>query len=393
MLLKKQVIGFLLIALTVVLLFSGSVSAKIGLLGNCDFAINQVHLPPDDFQFYSDCIDPPSWITYEGVPISSHPATRHFWLFVQLGFDGMDQAMAQAGVVCRDLEELLSRTDVQDDADLRFVLIETLLEDFRQDVMGKGGYFEVIVEYDSQAPNPNPIADFQLAYPEAFYFYLLVVYNLEMREAADMIWSDFQVAVSLSSFTATAGQGQVILEWTTETEKQNFGFNLLRRCSPEEHFSRINEQLISAASGGYSEVPLYYRFTDNDVSVGMNYEYQLEDINFRGERTIHGTVIATPLAAGAIPKKFRLFQNYPNPFNANTEILYQIPQSVHVNLSIFNVRGELVKVLVNGMQEVGQRLVSWDGRTWSGEIAGSGLYICKLQAGDYQETMKMVLLR
>ena len=391
--LKKQVLRFLLISLSVVLLFSGSVSAKIGLLGNCDFAINQVHLPPEDFQFYSDWIDPPSWITYEGVPISAHPATRHFWLFMQLGFDGMDQAMAQAGVVCRDLEELLSRTDVQDDADLRFVLIETLLEDFRQDVVGKGGYFEVIVEYDPQAPNPNPIADYQLAYPEAFYFYLLVVYNLEMREAADMIWNDFQVAVSLSSFTATAGQGQVILEWTTETEKQNFGFNLLRRCSPEGPFSRINEQLICAASGGYSEVPLHYRFTDDDVSVGMNYEYQLEDITLRGERTIHGSVSATPMAAGTAPERFRLFPNYPNPFNASTEICYHILNSAYVTLNVYDVNGKLVKVLADGLQAVGQYQVRWDGRDYRGHNVSSGLYFCAFQAGDHREVMKMVLLR
>lgn len=384
---------FLLMAVSLVFLLFGSVSAKMGLLGNCDFVINQIHLPPEDFQFYSDWPEPPSWITYQGISISSHPATRHFWLFMQVEFDQVDQVMAQAVVLCRELREILSRASDCEDVDLGSVLAQALLDDFRQDVVEKGGYFEVIVVYHPQAPHPNAIADFQMAYPQATYFYLLLVYNLEMGEITDLTWSDFQVAVTLSSFTASAGQGQVVLRWTTESERQNLGFNLLRSSGSEDPFVKINQGLIPSAGQGCSEMPLHYHFADRDVSLGMTYQYQLEDVNFQGERSLLGVVAATPLASRAVPHELHLLQNYPNPFNTDTEIRYKIPQGIHAIISIYDVRGELVAVLVDDFQPKGEYSVRWDGLTSEDHVASSGLYFCVLQVGEHQQVRKMVLLR
>jgi hypothetical protein len=93
------------------------------------------------------------------------------------------------------------------------------------------------------------------------------------------------------------------------------------------------------------------------------------------------------------PQYCQLSQNYPNPFNANTEIRYQIPEDGRVILKIFNALGQEVRTLVNRDQMAAGYSVVWDGRDDVGGDVTSGLYLCRLKAGDLSKTIKMVLLR
>jgi len=97
-----------------------------------------------------------------------------------------------------------------------------------------------------------------------------------------------------------------------------------------------------------------------------------------------------------LPKAFSLSQNIPNPFNPSTTISYCIPEGkmVDVTLRIYNVRGQLIKSLVDvPRQYPGEYHVFWDGRTAIGETVASGVYFYRLQAGDYVKTRKMVILK
>jgi predicted outer membrane repeat protein len=94
-----------------------------------------------------------------------------------------------------------------------------------------------------------------------------------------------------------------------------------------------------------------------------------------------------------LPKTYRLFQNYPNPFNPETQIRYDLPLSGNVTLSVYNVLGQKVRVLVDGFQQAGCQSVTWDGRDDGGREAASGIYFYKIKTEDYQMTMKMVLLK
>ena len=382
-----------LIATAVILLCAGTARGRLGLLGHCDFGIHQVQKSADDVQFYSDWTDPASWITFRGQPISSHAATRHFWLFLQVSDEELTGALLQAADLRRELEALLSRAGHEDEHDRRLMLFEETLRRHGQDVSAKGAYYEIILSHDPQAPDPNPVADFQMAYPGSRYFYVLVIYNLEMPEALDIIWSDIVVAISLSSFTAESGPGEVVLEWTTASERQNLGFHILRREGSRGSFQPLTEEAIPSAAAGYSLTPQSYRWVDRQVDPGMDYHYQLQDVGFDGQRTILGTVTAAPLSSGTAPRRFRLLQNYPNPFNAGTEISYLLPQASEVRIRIYDVNGRLVTTLVEGHCQAGRHAVRWDGRTETGHQAGSGLYFCSFQAGEYAQRMKMILLR
>ena len=88
------------------------------------------------------------------------------------------------------------------------------------------------------------------------------------------------------------------------------------------------------------------------------------------------------------PQRFMLAQNYPNPFNPSTTIPYELPDRVHVLLTVFNMLGQKVASLVNTDQTAGHHEVRFDG---SG--LASGVYLYRLEAGDNMQTRKLLLLR
>ncbi|RMG63591.1 MAG: CHRD domain-containing protein [Calditrichaeota bacterium] len=95
----------------------------------------------------------------------------------------------------------------------------------------------------------------------------------------------------------------------------------------------------------------------------------------------------------AIPDAFALYANYPNPFNPTTTIRYDLKESVDVKLEIYNVLGEKVRTLVNAREAAGRKSVVWDGRNDRGQVVSSGIYIYRLQAGDFVQSRKMMLLK
>ena len=89
-----------------------------------------------------------------------------------------------------------------------------------------------------------------------------------------------------------------------------------------------------------------------------------------------------------IPDAFCLFNNFPNPFNPSTVIRYALPHGTDVELTVYNMRGRRMAVLVHGYQEGGIHLIRFDGSALAG-----GLYFCRLKAGDFVGMKKMVLIR
>jgi hypothetical protein len=95
--------------------------------------------------------------------------------------------------------------------------------------------------------------------------------------------------------------------------------------------------------------------------------------------------------ATALPTAFELNQNYPNPFNMQTRIEYAIPAAAHVQLSLFNAAGQLVRHLVDTPQTPGYKSANWDGKDNRGREVASGVYILRMKAGAYQQVRKIIL--
>jgi hypothetical protein len=90
----------------------------------------------------------------------------------------------------------------------------------------------------------------------------------------------------------------------------------------------------------------------------------------------------------AIPDDYALLQNFPNPFNPATEIAFGLPQACRVELVVYNIAGQLVETLVSGHMDAG-----WHTFTWDGAGFASGIYLYRLQAGEYAKSQKMILLK
>ena len=88
-----------------------------------------------------------------------------------------------------------------------------------------------------------------------------------------------------------------------------------------------------------------------------------------------------------------LLQNYPNPFNLATEIRYQLPEASEVQIIIYDLLGREVRRLVEERKEAGYRSVVWDGRDGFGREVGSGVYLVRMEAGNFVGVRKMLLIR
>lgn len=107
-------------------------------------------------------------------------------------------------------------------------------------------------------------------------------------------------------------------------------------------------------------------------------------INLTGVSEIGGT---------AKPDQFALLQNYPNPFNPETWIVYQVPERSFVSLEIYNSVGQKVAVVEASVKDAGTHRTKWNAKSETGQKLPSGIYICRLKAGDKSFDMKMVLLQ
>lgn len=105
-------------------------------------------------------------------------------------------------------------------------------------------------------------------------------------------------------------------------------------------------------------------------------------------------VLVTDIAESAsAPDVLTLHQNYPNPFNPETEIRFELPQTTHVTVTIYNILGQNVKTLIDGVRPAGAYRLRWHGVNALGQQVPSGVYIYTLSTEEFSQTKRMLLLR
>ena len=116
-----------------------------------------------------------------------------------------------------------------------------------------------------------------------------------------------------------------------------------------------------------------------------------EKVDLNGGR-IQATSVESA-AAFVQPQAYSLLQNWPNPFNPETSLRYSLPAASRVTLTVFDMLGQKVRILVDQQQAAGTYSVQWNGRDESGQSVASGLYLYRIEAGQFAQTRKMTLLR
>jgi hypothetical protein len=173
------------------------------------------------------------------------------------------------------------------------------------------------------------------------------------------IWSfstDAGLPVELSSFTALAAGSDILLNWRTETEVKNYGFEVQRTSFLPPPLQGGGGE----AGGGWEKIgfvdgygntnsPKHYSFVDKSPAGGKHFSYRLKQIDNDGQFE-YSQIIEVSLSPG----NFVLQQNYPNPFNPTTTIKYQIPESGFVTIKIFNLLGEELIALVSEDKPIGR---------------------------------------
>ena len=206
-----------------------------------------------------------------------------------------------------------------------------------------------------------------------------------LGEVEDYIIHDMQLSVELQSFVAVAGDGQVSLQWTTASETNNDHFVLYKRASGVENFTNLAE----IPGNGTTSQQHSYQYIDQSVVNGITYEYQIADVDINGVEIRHDIIVsATPEAVNTIPTEYALYQNYPNPFNPITTIGFDIKETGNVTLKVFDLLGREVATLVNGEMTAGSHTITWDASGMS-----SGIYVYRIEAGNFKATNKMLFLK
>ncbi len=185
--------------------------------------------------------------------------------------------------------------------------------------------------------------------------------------------------VELASFSAILKDKEVLLNWSTATEVNNYGFDVERMRDGEDW-----KALGFVEGNGNSNSPKEYSFVDNNVSNAGTYYYRLKQIDNDGAYE-YSKSISVDLDS---PAEFDLEQNYPNPFNPSTTIRFNLPDNEFVSLKIFNTLGEEVQTLFEGNLNAGTHTYNFNAKGLP-----SGLYIYRLSTNAYSKTKKMLFMK
>lgn len=184
--------------------------------------------------------------------------------------------------------------------------------------------------------------------------------------------------VELAYFSGKYSNHNVKLSWRTETEINNYGFDVQRSTSPDD-----NWETIGFVNGyGNSNSPRDYYYYD-DTPYGNYTYYRLRQIDNDGSIDLSSSI---QVYTGVFD--YVLEQNFPNPFNPTTTIYYQIPRSEHVVMDLFDMTGSRILTVINEQKNAGRHKIEVNL-----EIFPSAPYIYRIRAGNFVDTKKMILLK
>ena len=187
------------------------------------------------------------------------------------------------------------------------------------------------------------------------------------------------IPVELTSFAASVSGKSVTLNWSTATEVNNSGFDIERKSA-----STSWQKITFVQGNGTTTQPQSYSYTDKYLNEGKH-SYRLKQVDLDGTFEYSKSV---EINITTTVDKFELAQNYPNPFNPATKINFSLPEPGNVKLTVYNLLGQEVKVLVNGFTEAGTHTIDFAANNLS-----SGIYLYKIEANGFIQTKKMTLLK
>jgi hypothetical protein len=197
------------------------------------------------------------------------------------------------------------------------------------------------------------------------------------------------VPIQLARFTGRAiSPANVLFEWLTLSEVNNYGFEIQQSSELQGTFETIPGSFV--AGHGTTLEPQHYEFRHAHASPAQPF-YRLKQIDLDGTVNFFDPIhvrVPTGVVEQPLPTAFMLAQNHPNPFNPVTTIRFTLPANASTRLEVFSILGERVALLLDEIKQAGYYQIPFDGGRLS-----SGVYLCKLTAGDRTAIMKMLLAK
>ncbi|MDT3694988.1 MAG: T9SS type A sorting domain-containing protein [Ignavibacterium sp.] len=200
----------------------------------------------------------------------------------------------------------------------------------------------------------------------------------EISTPGSLNYNQSALPVELSSFFLTAVSNGVKLKWITETETNNFGFEVERKTSNTDWST-----LGFVNGNGNSNSPKEYSYIDN-VKKNDKYSYRLKQIDNTGQFAYSKIEVIDFTKQ----PQYNLTQNYPNPFNPSTSISFTLPRSEVVRLTVYNLLGQKIKTLIDEFKEAGVHYVNFEAKDLN-----SGIYIYTIETVSFTQTRKMTLIK
>ncbi|HTY08978.1 MAG TPA: FlgD immunoglobulin-like domain containing protein, partial [Candidatus Edwardsbacteria bacterium] len=182
------------------------------------------------------------------------------------------------------------------------------------------------------------------------------------------------LSVSFTMALAQTSPDGIELVWQTASESESYQWLIERGASENGPFA----QIAALPAAGNSYVTKEYRYKDAAVSPGAVYYYRIVELNQHGERALYGPIHAQAQSITS----FALAAGRPNPFSTELKIKYQLPVESNVSLAVYNITGQRVRSLQNGVQPAAYYTATWDGKDDNGKAMPNGVYFYKLKANS-----------
>ncbi len=157
---------------------------------------------------------------------------------------------------------------------------------------------------------------------------------------------------------------------------------------------RVYRNNVSITSTPFTELT----YTDSNITYGQTYSYTVRAVyqNPNGISPHSNTLVINANGTdnpNPLTFKTELKGNYPNPFNPSTSVAFSLKDPSKVNISIYNIKGELVKVLVNETKNPGHHSVVWNGKNSHNKTVSAGIYMLKMECNEYIKTKKIIMIK